>query len=149
MFDSTTESRPVEAGWLKSRHGVSLSPCHNAWRRYFFAGGALRPGGGLCAGLWLAHEDHAQRVRAILVRDGVDGFLVLPRDFEPIVDSLALLRANPRLRQEMSHNACEQAQRFTWSDYRKNVVDALRAWQDGAAQAGPEAAFGERLDVRI
>ena len=80
-----------------------------------------------------------------IVRDGVDGFLVPPRDVDAIVDRLALLRTNLELRQEMSFNAREQAQRFTWSAYRKSVVGALRAWQDDASLAGPDAALGERL----
>lgn len=48
-----------------------------------------------------------------IVRDGVDGFLVLPRGVEAIVNHFPLLRANPHLRQEMSHNARERAQRST------------------------------------
>ena len=63
-----------------------------------------------------------------IVRDGVDGFLVAPRDVEAIIDRLALLRADPQLRQEMACNARIRAQEFTWDAYRKKTVAALRGW---------------------
>ncbi len=66
-----------------------------------------------------------------IVRDGVDGFLVPPRDVDAIVERLERLRANPQLRDQMARNARIRAQEFTWDAYRKKAVTALRGWLDG------------------
>jgi glycosyltransferase involved in cell wall biosynthesis len=72
-----------------------------------------------------------------IVRDGVDGFLVPPRDDKAIVDRLEQLRANPGLRAEMGRNARQRAQEYTWSAYRQTAVDLLRGWLDHAKPLEP------------
>lgn len=72
-----------------------------------------------------------------VVRDGIDGFLVPPRDVDAIVERLARLRADPQLRQEMARNARIRAQEFTWDAYRKKAVVALRGWLDGVQEPSP------------
>jgi glycosyltransferase involved in cell wall biosynthesis len=72
-----------------------------------------------------------------IVRDGVDGFLVPPRDVDAIVERLERLRADPQLRQEMARNARIRAQEFTWDAYRKKTVVALRGWLDGVQAQSP------------
>ena len=73
-----------------------------------------------------------------IVRDGIDGFLVPPRDVDAIVERLERLRADPQLRQEMARNARIRAQEFTWDAYRKKTVVALQSWIDGMQE--PSAA---------
>lgn len=63
-----------------------------------------------------------------IVRDGVDGFLIPPRDAEAIVERLERLRSNPKLRAEMSHNARQRALEFTWARYRKATAQHLIDW---------------------
>ena len=63
-----------------------------------------------------------------IVRDGVDGFLVPPRDVEAVLARLERLRADPSLRVEMSQNARQRAEVFTWQAYRDAAVSQLREW---------------------
>lgn len=65
-----------------------------------------------------------------IVRDGVDGFLVPPRDVDAIVDRLERLRVDPQLRREMGRSARERASEFTWRAYREQVVGWLRQWTE-------------------
>jgi len=65
-----------------------------------------------------------------IVRDGVDGFLVPPRDVGAIVERLEQLRANPELRREMGCRARERAAEFTWQAYRKNVHYWISKWTE-------------------
>jgi glycosyltransferase involved in cell wall biosynthesis len=66
-----------------------------------------------------------------VVRDGVDGFLVPPRDLGAIVDRMERLRADPELRAEMGRNARQRAQEFTWAAYRQAAVTQLQNWLEG------------------
>ncbi len=63
-----------------------------------------------------------------IVRDGVDGFLVPPRDVDAIVERLEFLRSNPEARMEMARNARQRALAFTWEAYRKNATALLMSW---------------------
>lgn len=63
-----------------------------------------------------------------IVRDGIDGFIVPPRDVSAIVDRVNELRSDPELRAEMARNARSRAQEFTWSNYRKRAVGQLQKW---------------------
>ncbi|MBX6765496.1 MAG: glycosyltransferase family 4 protein, partial [Rubrobacteraceae bacterium] len=65
-----------------------------------------------------------------IVRDGVDGFLVPPRDVDAIEEKLKLLRRSEELRAEMGRNARQRAQEFTWKNYRNKVLDQLCGWLD-------------------
>jgi glycosyltransferase involved in cell wall biosynthesis len=60
-----------------------------------------------------------------IVRNGVDGFVVPPRDVDAIVDCLEYLRANPEIRKQMGRNARERASRFTWDAYSTRAVGEL------------------------
>jgi glycosyltransferase involved in cell wall biosynthesis len=63
-----------------------------------------------------------------VVRDGVDGFVVPPRDVDALAARLEQLRADAALRAQMARNACLRAQEFTWSAYRRNVLAAAESW---------------------
>jgi len=64
-----------------------------------------------------------------IVRDGVDGFLVPPRDVDAIEEKLKLLGKSEELRAEMGRNARQRAQEFTWKNYRNRVLGWIRSWQ--------------------
>lgn len=61
-----------------------------------------------------------------LVRDGVDGFVVPPRDVDAIVESLEKLRTDPELRRWMGRNAAERAREFTWARYRRETAGFVK-----------------------
>ncbi|MHB1945330.1 MAG: glycosyltransferase family 4 protein [Metallibacterium sp.] len=61
-----------------------------------------------------------------LVRDGVDGFLVPPRDVDAIVESLEKLQADPELRRWMGRNAAARAREFTWARYRRETAGFVK-----------------------
>ena len=63
-----------------------------------------------------------------IVRDGVDGFIVPPRNVDDIVDRLDQLRINPELRIWMGRNARKRALSFSWETYRKNAVNHIESW---------------------
>ena len=65
-----------------------------------------------------------------IVRDGVDGFIVPPRDEHAIRDRLERLYADPELRVEMGRNASERAREFTWAAYAQRVLDVLATFAD-------------------
>lgn len=56
-----------------------------------------------------------------IVRDGIDGFVVPPRDADAIVDRMDFLRSNPEARAQMGANARKRAMEFSWDAYGKNV----------------------------
>ena len=64
-----------------------------------------------------------------IVRDGIDGFIVPPRDVDAIVDSLERLRCDQALRKKMGTNARRRALEFTWESYRKMAVSQFQVWQ--------------------
>ena len=70
-----------------------------------------------------------------IVRDGVDGFLVPPRDVDAIVDCLERLGRDPELRIWMGRNARRRAQNFTWEVYRKKAVNFVQEWLNDSKNA--------------
>ena len=60
-----------------------------------------------------------------VARDGVDGFIVPPRDVGAIVDLLERLRADPGLRAELAANARRRAEEFTLAAYGRRLLTAL------------------------
>jgi glycosyltransferase involved in cell wall biosynthesis len=63
-----------------------------------------------------------------IVRDGVDGFLVPPRNVDAIAERLEQLRLDPNLRISMGRAARERALKFTWEYYREKVVQRIGQW---------------------
>ena len=63
-----------------------------------------------------------------LVRDGLDGYLVPPRDVDTIVDRLQRLRNDPELRTWMGLNARKRAMSFSWEVYRRKAVSHVEEW---------------------
>lgn len=63
-----------------------------------------------------------------IVRDGVDGFIVPPRNVDAIVQRLQQLRDNPDLRAWMAYNARARSQEFTWERYRNMAVPGILQW---------------------
>ncbi len=63
-----------------------------------------------------------------IVRDGVDGFIVPPRNVDAISDRLDQLRSDPEMRIWMGRNARRRAQSFSWEAYRRNAVSHIEGW---------------------
>jgi glycosyltransferase involved in cell wall biosynthesis len=63
-----------------------------------------------------------------IVRDGLDGFLIPPRNVEAILERLEILRHEPELRALMGCNARERAMMFTWDIYREKAVCHVKSW---------------------
>jgi len=60
-----------------------------------------------------------------IVRDGVDGFFVPIRDPEAIAMRLEQLYRDPALREQMGHNAREQALRHSWDVYTQRAAQTV------------------------
>jgi glycosyltransferase involved in cell wall biosynthesis len=58
-----------------------------------------------------------------VVRDGVEGFLVAPRDIEALMARIELLYRDPARRAEMASAARRRAEEFTWAAYRRRLAD--------------------------
>ncbi|MEN6584965.1 MAG: glycosyltransferase, partial [Sulfuricella sp.] len=71
-----------------------------------------------------------------LVRDGIDGFVVPPRDVDALIDRLQYLRANPERRIEMGRNARQRALEFTWEVYRQHVSEVVLGLVEGTGGHG-------------
>jgi glycosyltransferase involved in cell wall biosynthesis len=57
-----------------------------------------------------------------VVRDGVDGFLVPPRDIDALMAKIELLYRDPERRLAMSASARTRAEEFTWTAYRRRLL---------------------------
>lgn len=57
-----------------------------------------------------------------VVRDGVDGFLVPPRDVDALMAKIELLYRDRGRRDEMARNARARAEQFTWGAYRERLA---------------------------
>lgn len=62
-----------------------------------------------------------------VVRDGVEGFTVPIRDIEALAAALERLRADERLRREMSRAARARAEEFTWEGYGDKLAQTYEA----------------------
>lgn len=68
-----------------------------------------------------------------VARDGVDGFMIPAEDVDAIAERLALLHAEPALRQRMGAQGRELIEReYTWRHYRERVGHVYRKLLDGA-----------------
>jgi glycosyltransferase involved in cell wall biosynthesis len=56
-----------------------------------------------------------------VVRDGIDGFIVPPRDPDMIQDRLRLLYENPEMARQMGDSARERIAEFSWDSYENRV----------------------------
>jgi glycosyltransferase involved in cell wall biosynthesis len=57
-----------------------------------------------------------------IITDGKDGFLVPIRDVFSLTDKLELLYNNPDLNISMGIQAHATASKYTWKNFRKNIV---------------------------
>jgi glycosyltransferase involved in cell wall biosynthesis len=60
-----------------------------------------------------------------VVRDGVEGFIVPPRDPAALADRVARVLADRRLREDMSRAARARAREYTWARYADRLFAAL------------------------
>jgi glycosyltransferase involved in cell wall biosynthesis len=76
-----------------------------------------------------------------VVRDGVDGFIVPPRDVESIVEVLSILAADRTFLREMSRKARGRSIEFDWTAYARNLLAVLPAGAPPLApNEGPQGA---------
>ncbi|MGK7896153.1 MAG: glycosyltransferase family 4 protein [Xenococcus sp. (in: cyanobacteria)] len=61
-----------------------------------------------------------------VVRDGIDGFIVPIRDARILADRIERLLCDRKLRNEMSYNARQRAQEFTWTKYGDRLLNAIQ-----------------------
>ena len=64
-----------------------------------------------------------------VARDGVDGYIIPPRDAKAITSKLHILCKNRDMRKKMGLNACEHSRRFTWNkrgDELHKVIKSLK-----------------------
>ena len=57
-----------------------------------------------------------------VVRDGLDGFIVKPRDIGALMERIERLYRDPGLRRTMGTSARRRAEAFTWGAYRERVA---------------------------
>jgi glycosyltransferase involved in cell wall biosynthesis len=69
-----------------------------------------------------------------VVRDGVEGFVISPRDVGALADRMRLLTEDVGMRERMSHNARLRAEQFGWDKYRQRFGALMK----DLAEAGPE-----------
>jgi glycosyltransferase involved in cell wall biosynthesis len=62
-----------------------------------------------------------------VIREGTDGFYVPPRDVEMLKDRIAYFYQRHEEVQRMGANANEQARRFTWERFSRQVADIVEA----------------------
>ena len=74
-----------------------------------------------------------------VVRDGVDGFVIERRDVAALVARLRWCHEQTEALGQMRRAARQRAEEFSWSSFRRALVDAV----DELAQAGPSA-HGQR-----
>ncbi|KEZ78800.1 group 1 glycosyl transferase [Salinisphaera hydrothermalis C41B8] len=63
-----------------------------------------------------------------IVRDGVEGYIIPPRDVDALVARLRQLKGDKALLQSMGDNAVKRSKAFTWTVYRKTVVARVSEW---------------------
>jgi len=70
-----------------------------------------------------------------IIRDGVSGFLVQPRDVDTLSERLQQLATNRRLAQSMGEAAVIDARSFSWDNHKRRVLRFLTELdeRDGAA----------------
>ena len=62
-----------------------------------------------------------------VVRDGIEGFIVPPRDVEAVTDRIRVLSEDHDLRRAMAQRARARAEQFSWTNYRTRLSSALGA----------------------
>ena len=61
-----------------------------------------------------------------VVRDGVDGLIVPPRDVESLAEAMIRLGSSPELRARMGQSARTRAEAFDWPRYHAAIVEAVK-----------------------
>lgn len=67
-----------------------------------------------------------------IIRDGIDGYLVAPRDVDGLAARLRELQQDLALRTNLSASAAQRARDYNWAAYRRATRDKLSAWMRAA-----------------
>jgi len=70
-----------------------------------------------------------------VVRDGVEGFLVGPRDVNGLAQRMEQLGGSPQDRARMSTKARSRALEFDWPRYHNGIVNAIEQLKQGSPVA--------------
>ncbi|MFL5559907.1 MAG: glycosyltransferase family 4 protein [Gemmatimonadaceae bacterium] len=74
-----------------------------------------------------------------VVRDGIEGFLIAPRDEDALAERMRTLTEDVALREQMSRHARRRAEQFSWERYRERfgslMQDLARVGKNGALEA--------------
>ena len=60
-----------------------------------------------------------------VIRDGIEGFVVMPRDVTALAQRMEQLGQSPQLRARMSAAARSRALEFDWPRYHGSILDAV------------------------
>lgn len=87
-----------------------------------FEGSALSIYEALASGLPVLTTENSGSV----VRDGLEGFIIPPRNSDILRDQILLLFNNPSLRLKMSRAARTRAEEYTWENYSLRVAELAK-----------------------
>lgn len=82
-----------------------------------------------------------------VVRDGIEGFVVPPRDVDALAERLERLGADPALRRAMSEAARARALGFDWPRYHAALVDTVEELLDPSGGSTPPMARGGAMPL--
>lgn len=74
-----------------------------------------------------------------VVRDGIDGFYVSPRDVRDLKEKMLYFHKNPEEVERMGGNASEQARRFSWDRFSLQIADIVAGVAAAPYDAGCSA----------
>jgi glycosyltransferase involved in cell wall biosynthesis len=70
-----------------------------------------------------------------VVRDGVDGFYISPRDVQDLKEKMLYFHKHPEEIERMGSNASEQARRFSWDRFSLQIADIVAGIAAGSYDA--------------
>lgn len=74
-----------------------------------------------------------------LIDDGVEGWIVPPRNVEQLVDRIRWAAAHPAVLHQMRTAARQRAEQYTWQRFHDGIVHFLRAQTPGLSTDAPHA----------
>ena len=83
-----------------------------------------------------------------IVRDGVEGFIVPPRDVAALANRMQQLAQDHALREQMSRRARQRAELFSWQSYRERLAAALASLAAAPSQQRRDVVAAHRRDLR-
>jgi glycosyltransferase involved in cell wall biosynthesis len=79
-----------------------------------------------------------------VVRDGIEGFVINPRDVDALAERMRVLTQDVGLREKMSHNARSRAEQFSWERYRERFGALMNDLARGGRERAVETLAAHR-----